>query len=319
MNDIPDEEIKVEALTDDESEIWERLADYGLHLNHDFPYQVDVLFPVFQGEETRGDLRRKTELLTRLEPTLENLLLPNERVYYVARGVQQSALELIFVGALWASIINQTVFILTSLRIVMLRCNSRGTPAGVGWVVFYSEIRNIRSRLLGTLDIQLSDGKRLIFGGFSKVDREAMPEILAERRQAYQEHGFAPECDSSRQNLCCTCFAVVPDRKYECENCGQLFWRPTELAGRSMLFPAWGDFLMKHYALAIFECFAGLISWILALFAIWLGEIGTGFAIILMAHGIDAFATLIIAFKGHHPRPARRRRAKNDSFDDDDF
>ena len=73
-----------------------------------------------------------------------------------------------------------------------------------------------------------------------------------------------------------------------------------------MLFPAWGDFLMKHYALAIFECFAGLISWILALFAIWLGEIGTGFGIILMAHGIDAFATLIIAFKGHHPRPARR-------------
>lgn len=318
MNDIPEEQVKVEALTDDESEIWELLHDHSLHLSHDFPYQVDYLFPLTQGDEARGDLRRKTELLSRLEPTLKQMLLPNERVYYAARGIKQSALEVIFVGALWASIINETVFILTSLRVVMLRCDTRGNPRDVGWVLYYNEIRQIQSWILGTLHIHLRDGKRLVFGGFNSIDREAMPDIMMERRETYQEHGFAPECERSQLNLCCTCFNIVSHRKYECEKCGQRFWRPTELAGRSMVFPAWGDFLMKHYALAIFECFAALIAWSLALFATYFGDVATGAGVILTAHGIDAFATLIISFKGHHPRPGKKKRPVV-SFDDDGF
>ena len=189
----------------------------------------------------------------------------NEEVLYIALSVQHSLIESMTTGALWSMMINQTVFILTNLRLLMVRSNSRGKPHETCWMVYYSEIRRFKSSLTGVLILNLEDRKTYKYTGFSKLDRKTMPAMFEEALEEYREHGFQPNCTQSRENVCGRYFAIVPKGDYECGSCDTRFWRPVDVALRSLIFPAWGDILLKHYPFAAFEVFGYLFTWIVAI------------------------------------------------------
>lgn len=280
----------------------EKLAQLNLHLDDErVPYRLEKMFPKLDGWGAKTQLKNKVRLIQHVEPFLESVLRPNEEVLYVAKGVRHSPLEAMTIGALWASMINQTVFVLTNVRLIMVRSNSKGKPHATCWMIYYSEITKFKASFTGILDLRLADGKKLKFTGFPKLDRKSMPAIFEEALELFREHDFAPECSQSLEDLCGHCCEVVPKGNYDCHNCGTRFWTPGQLALRSLIFPAWGDFLMKHYVLACVELFGLGFSWLVAVSLLLVEGWGQAALVIFFAHVFDALGTYFIARKGLHP------------------
>lgn len=280
----------------------QKLAEMGLSLDTDrIPYRLEKMFPKLEGWGAKGSIKSKVKLIKQLEPALPHVLLPNEEILYVAKGIQHSLIESFSIGGLWSNMINQTVFILTNLRLLMLRTNSKGKPAETCWLIYYSEIKKFKGTITGVVDIKLSDGKRLKFTGFPKLDKKTMPLIFEEALEEFRKHDFNPECSQSRENVCARCYQIVPKNEFTCGNCGTQFWTPKQLALRSLVFPAWGDFLMRHTMLAGFEVLGIAFTWCIAISLAWEQHWAEAAMIIAFAHSIDAVVTYFIAKKGLHP------------------
>lgn len=301
---------ELEEAEPDTSEVEARLRELGIRLDPSIPYRLDTMFPRLKGWGAKGEIKKKGKLIEQVEPTLHNVLLNGEEVLYVAKGVQQSFFEMWFMGALWSAMINQTVFVLTNARIIMLRSDGKGKPQHTFWMIYYSEIKKFKRSWLGSLTLKLHDGRNMAFGGFTKTDGTAMPTIFEEALETYRQRGFRPQTTQSLENLCSHCFARVPKHEYECEQCDQEFWSPMQVALRSLIFPSWGDFLLGHTALAWWELLGYVISWFVIV-TIALAEMQRGqlvvsvfFAgmVILIEHVVDAFVTYFVARKGLHPR-----------------
>ncbi len=287
-------------------QVQQRLNQLKIMVDGDIPYRLESVFAETSGWGGKGEIKRRAKLLRNVGPQLTEMLLPNEEVLYVAKGIQHSFLEQYFMGALWAMLLNQTVFVLTNLRLLMMRSNGSGKPRETFWVIYYSEIDQFKPNWTGVLNLTLQDGKKLTFTGFSRRDRKAMPIIFQEAIEAYRRLGFEPDVSQSRENLCAHCFKIVPLREFACKGCGADYWTPGQLALRSLIFPSWGDFCMKHYGMATFELIGYCVSWIAAVNAL-MGpnmEAGIVFAvfIFLIEHPLDAFLTYIVARKGLNPR-----------------
>src|SRR5262249_19917050 len=227
-------------------------------------------------------------------------------------GVQYRFSEQYFLGH-WAHLINQTVFVLTNLRLLMLHADTKGRPRHTFWTIYYSQIKRFKPTWTGNLLLDLCDGTKLRFTGFGKVARKEMPRIFEEALESYRELGFNPEVTQSRENLCSFCMQVVPKDEYRCPHCGAEFWHPKAVALRSLIFPPWGDVLLRHWGLAIVKT--------LAFGFIWLGVIVTLTdvaanppellaALLVIAlvfaleHGVAAWLTYYIAKRGLHPKKA---------------
>lgn len=280
----------------------EKLAQLGLSLDTDrIPYRLEKMFPKLEGWGVKGEIKRKFRYIRNVEPLLAEALHPNEEVLYIAKGVQHSTLEAMSIGAMWSNMINQTVFILTSARLLMVRSNSKGKPAETCWMIYYSEIEKFKATFTGVVDLRLADGKRLKFTGFSKLDKKAMPQIFEETVELFRKHEFQPECSQSREDVCGRCYRVVNKGVFACDNCGTRFWTPGQVALRSLIFPAWGDFLLKHYTLACVELFGLAFTWLVAVFAASQQHWLEAALVVIFAHSFDAVVTYFIAKKGLHP------------------
>lgn len=287
-----------------------RLAELRIRLDPSIAYRFDKMFPRLQGWGAKGELKKKGKQIRLLEPTLHKILRPGEEILYVAKGVQQSAFEAMFMGLMWAALMNQTVFVLTNARIIIIRTDSSGKPKPTCWMIYYSEIRKFKRSWLGSLVLNLNDGRKLTFGGFTKTDGATMPAIFEEALQTYRERGFQPATTQSQENLCSRCYECVPKGEYQCEQCGQQFWSPGQVALRSAIFPSWGDFLMGHAGLACFELVGYIFTAIGLLIVIVAALQGVQpieavlFAMMSLAvvHGFDAFITYFVARKGLHPK-----------------
>lgn len=278
-----------------------RLNELKLNVDIEQPYRLEKMFPKLDGWGSKGEIKRKVAVINQLEPTFDDVLLPNEEVLYVAKGVQHSVLEAMTIGALWSNMINQTVFVLTNLRLVMFRTSSSGKPRETCWAIFYSQIKHFKAKFTGVLTLKLNDGRGLQFAGFSKLDKKSMPDIFEECLDTYRERGFDPDCSQSREDLCGRCFTVVPKGEFECPKCETQFWTPSQVAMRSLIFPAWGDFLLKHHLFAVFELFGIVFTWGIAVTMASNGEYGPAVMVVLLAHTIDAVITYFVARKGLHP------------------
>ncbi len=239
----------VEVLTPAE-EVQAQLNKLKLSLDAAIPYRLPTVFAKISGWGAKGEIKRRAKLIQQVEPTLKKMLMPKEEVLYVAKGTQSSTSEALFMGAYWAAMMNQTVFVLTNLRILMLRSKGNGKPTHTFWVLYYSEIDLFQPSWTGALKLKLKDGKKFTFTGFPKLDRKAMPTIFQDALDDYRKLNFHPAVSQSRENLCSHCFQVVPKDRYVCRNCGSDFWTPKELALRSLVFPSWGDICMKHSELS---------------------------------------------------------------------
>lgn len=286
-------------------QIQEQLSKLRITLDSDIAFRLESVFAKTTGWGAKGEIKRRAKLLNIVSPTLKKMLLPKEQVLYVAKGTQSSAAETVFMGAYWSAAMNQTVFVLTNLRLLMLRSKSNGTPTHTFWVLYYSEITQFQPSWTGATKLKMRDGKSWTFTGFPKLDRKAMPAIFQTALDDYQRLGFQPPVSQSRENLCSYCFQVVPKDRYVCQNCGAEFWRPKQLALRSLVFPSWGDFCMKHYGFATVELIGYVISWFVAISILSGPNPEEGFfflaLIFIFEHPIDAILTYFVAKKGLNP------------------
>lgn len=306
--------------TDDQ--IRAKLKELKLELDPDIAYELPNLFPKLDGWFANGPIKAKARLIREVEPALEGLLKTGEQVLYVSKGVQQAFLETMFMGALWAALINQTVFVLTNARLIMMRTNTKGKPQQAFWLIYYSEITKFYNGWFGSMKLTMADGKKVEFNGFPKADRAKMVEVFEEAMEDYRAKGFEPETTQSMETLCSHCYAVVPRNEFECNDCGATYWKPSELAIRSLIFPSWGDFLMGHYAFACFELLGYLIGCAVVA-AVVIGALGQGgqegvigalIAVVIFfffAHAVDAAVTYTVARKGIYPRGKPRKLAED--------
>jgi hypothetical protein len=290
-----------------------RLAELGLQLDPAIPYRLESLFPKLSGWGSKGQIKKKHALLKRIEGRLKAMLQPGEEVLYVAKGVQYKFSEQYFLGV-WAALINQTVFVLTNLRLLLIHSNTKGAPRHTYWTIYYSEIEKFKPSWTGQVSLVLKDRTKFNFTGFEKLDRKQMPEIFQQALASYQELGFAPQVTQSRENLCSYCYRIVPKDQYRCDACGGLFWTPAEVALRSLIFPSWGDFVTGHTSLAIVELIGYLFTWFIFVMLLLAALAADGELIgalvflvfILVEHVMDAVLTYFIARKGLAPRTAPR-------------
>ncbi|MBX3436519.1 MAG: hypothetical protein KF861_03440 [Planctomycetaceae bacterium] len=288
-----------------------RLAALGVALDPEIDYRLSTVFPKLEGWGVKGAIKRKAKLIKQIEPHLKEMLHPGEEVLFVSKGVQYSFAEQYFMG-LWAATINQTVFVLTNLRLLMLRTRSNGRPKETFWTLYYNQIQKFKGGWTGMLELKLRDGRKLKFSGFPKLDRKTMPQVFEQTLEGYRTQGFDPQVSQSLENLCSGCFTVVPKQQFDCEDCGVSFWRPRDVALRSLFIPSWGDIVMKHYTIAVVELIGAAIAWFIAFSMIFkFVRNGDPVALIVAAvvlfftHVVDAMVTYHVAGKGLHPRSRR--------------
>ena len=296
-----------------EAAVRARLDELHCPIDERIPCDLATLFPKLQGWGAKKDIKRRAKLLNRIAPQLAAMLSEHEEVHYVAKGVRYKFSEHYFLG-IWAGSINHTVFVLTNARLIMMHTKSSGVVKNTFWMVYYSQIEDVKVNWTGSMTtLKLSDRKKLSFAGFPKTDRIRMPDLIRESIAHYDEVGFAPEVSQSQENLCSTCYQIVPVTQFDCKHCDTAFWKPSEIAIRSLIFPSWGDFLMKHYTLAFVELFGTAIAWLVAFFmlasagvfggpAIDIGGVIAAIVVLGFVHVPDAWLTYYIANKGLHPK-----------------
>jgi hypothetical protein len=287
-----------------------RLEELGLALDPEIQFHLPTVFPTISGWGAKGRIKRKHQLIVRVQDRLKQALRPGEEVLYVARGVQYKFSEQYFMG-IWANLINQTVFVLTNLRLLMFQADTKGRPRHTFWMIYYSQIKTFQATWTGNVLLYLRDGTKLRFTGFTKVARKEMPRIFEQTLQSYRELGFNPEVTQSRENLCSFCMQVVPRDEYRCPHCTAEFWHPGDVAVRSLIFPPWGDFLLRHWGLAVVKLVAFGFIW-LGFIAVLtdvarkppelLGTLLVFLFILAAEHGVAALLTYYIAKKGLHPK-----------------
>lgn len=291
---------KQHAIT--EGSVIGKLEELNLVVDSSLPYRLEKMFPRLTGWGAKAEIKARVKLIRAVEPTIAKMLLPNEEIIFVSRGVQNSILEAMTIGAIWANMINQTVFVLTNARLLLAHCNRRSQISEPCWMIYYSEIEAFKTRFTGTVTIKLKTGGKIQFTGFPKTDRKTMPKLFEEVVEQYRQHGFEPDCSQSREDLCGQCFQVVPAGEFACADCGAQFWKPSQIAIRSAIFPAWGDFVMKHYPLAAVEILGYAITWGFVAAALREGDYAVAAGLLIVAHLFDAMVTALIARKGLHIR-----------------
>ncbi len=297
-----------------EEQVLAKLAELKLELSPDIEYRYETLFAKLEGWGVAAYIRRRHKLHRHVEPLLRRMLREGEEVLFVGKGVYQSALEQYFMGALLANLVNQTLFVLTNLRLIMIHCNTKGVPGHTYWTIFYSQIKDFKASWTGSVVLKLNDGKKYSFAGFESLDRKQMPEIFKQALADYNELGFDPAVSQSRENMCSHCLTIVPAGEYRCQECGAEFWKPMDLALRSLLFPSWGDFLMRHTSAAYLELASYGFSWLVLGWLVVIGaqQGGEDFVIAIVTlcivlgfeHVVDALITRFIAKKGLYLKQA---------------
>lgn len=294
------------------SPIAQRLSELGIQLDPRIKYRLDWMFPKLEGWGIAGHIKKQGKLIRRIEGRLVRLLWPGEEVLYVSHGIQNKFVEQLFMG--WMSmLINHTVFVLTNLRLVMLHTDTFGNPKYTYWTIYYSQIEQFKPAWTGQVTLKLKDRTALKFTGFPKLDRKAMPQVFEQALAGYRSANFNPQVTQSRENVCSHCYRVVPKDADQCPQCGAEYWAPASVALRSLAFPSWGDFLMRHTVPATFELVGYLFTWGIFAFAV-IGNLGQGqpeaalaigaflLFVIGIQHCIDATLTYFIAKKGLHPK-----------------
>ena len=169
-----------------------KLEELNLNLSSDLPYCLEKMFPRLKGWGAKTEIKARVKLLKQAEPAITDMLLSNEEIIFVSKGVKNSIFEAITIGALWSNMINQTVFVLTNARLIMAHCNRKGCISEPCWMIYYSEIATFKTRFTGTVTLKLKGGGKLQFSGFPKTDRKTMAQLFVETVEQYRQHGFQP-------------------------------------------------------------------------------------------------------------------------------
>lgn len=216
-----------------------KLNELNLHLSPEIDYRVETMFPRIEGMLVNREVRKKFQLLQRIETVLRELLLEHEQVQLALKGKENLV---------------DTVMVFTSYRIVCFRTNKKGEPLQTFSFLYFTQIESLKTTNSWSsrddLTIALKDGGKLTVCTLPETDREAMLTLFQNAQKELNEPGFDPPVSQSRENLCGNCLQIVPKDHYQCAVCGATFWKPKDLAFRCFLFPPWGGFVMKRYLMS---------------------------------------------------------------------
>ncbi|QDT42177.1 hypothetical protein Pan241w_22580 [Gimesia alba] len=281
-----------------------KLAELKLELSPAISYRLETLFPSLEGWFVNRKLRKKFWQIQKLEPLLTELLLEHEEVQLVLHGNEGRLTDILLTGSIWIGTTSFTALVFTNLRVLSIRTDGEDTPQKTFWSIYYSQIQSLKLTIFESARFSLKDGRILLFSAISKEELDRMQETVQENCDQFRNQGFDPAVTQSREQLCGHCFDVIPAGVYDCESCGATYWTPAEVGIRSFLFPSWGDFVMKHDALAVMELIGFCLLLIFTLAAFSEGKYVTGMAVFFMASLADAMMSVQIATKALHIKTA---------------
>lgn len=268
-------------------------------------YDWAMLFPRTEGMGAGGDVKRRVKMLKAIEPRLETLLYPDERIEFITSGVLNSFVEQYFLGV-WALQINQTVFLFTNYRIILLNSDTKKRAKVMMWQAPYHRLRKYGAgQFAGSMRLKLSGGKSYAFSGVPGRDRKRLKEYMRARLEEVREANAEFPCHADRDPLCPTCCSPVPPKVYACPECNEEFIKPIKPALMSLVLPGLGDLYLGHTMLGIIELFGFIVVLFVALNIASSGEpieILAGVGLIAVANLIDAAVTHHIASKGAMPK-----------------
>ncbi len=271
-------------------------------------------FNNFIKQEKFGERRlakRKLKLLKLIDPAIQAATQSDEIVYYITSGLRVRNFEIFFIG--WAAhYYNQTAFVFTSKKILLIHLKNkkeRGTFIGC---IEYSNIRNIKSSLLGSLAIKFTNGKSLVFTKIPKKDRVYLRDFL---NSVIDTTAAKNKSAQTIRKMCPRCFTEILNIPRNCPGCDLEFKRPKKAAYLSLIMPGLGDLYLGSRMLGVFELLFMLYIW-MSVVIVTLEEIkingsieGGIFLIIvifLFFHPLDALKAYYVAKKGLMPHKTLR-------------
>lgn len=259
-------------------------------------YDWSHLFPKTTGRGASGDVKRRVRMLRSLEPRLDYLLFPDERIEFVTMGVLNSFVEQYFMG-IWALIINRTMLVFTDMRLILVQCNGSGVAKSMMWQIPYHRIGNYTGSL-GVIKFRVDGGQLYTFSGVPGDDRKRLKEYVQSRVARTREAGAEFPSFAGRDSLCPACASPVPAAAESCPECGESFTKPHVPAIMSLIVPGLGHMHLGHHVMAVFEM-AGFAIVIAVCAGLTLaGEWPVAVALLATANFIDGAVTYHVAKKG---------------------
>lgn len=247
--------------------------------------------------------KSKLKLLKNLEPTLDKILEPDEKVFFVTYGTLNKIMEQVIGG--WIMLyLNKKAFLFTNKRIILVGLKGRLKPGDLRSHIDVCSIQKIKKHLLGSVSIVFNSGKKMNFVYIPRPDKKFLSQIST---QLLGEIPVEQRTNTEEVFLCPHCGKKTQADLSNCSMCKGEFKSAQKAALLSLLFPGLGDFYLGHRGIAMLEMLGAMLVWLGVIFsaAESPGDIA-GFAIVfaimfVFMHGVDAVFTYYMGKKGLYP------------------
>ena len=268
-------------------------------------YDWPRLFPKPEGFGAASDIKRRVKMLAPIESRIETLLYPGEQIQFVTRGMLNRWVEQYLLG-LWSHLINQTVFLFTNYRVILINANRRGVAKVMMWQIPYDRIEKYGAGTWsGSVGFKLSDRKSYKFAFVPRVDRKRLKAFVREHLDTVRETDLVFPSHTGRDPLCPTCATPTPPKSPRCEECAEEFLNPRTPALLSLILPGLGDIYLGHFVMAVFEFSAWALIILRLLFLIdqrGASAIPIALTVLVVTHAVDALITWRVASNGVLPK-----------------
>jgi hypothetical protein len=271
----------------------------------DIPYRFDRIFSA-KGFGAKRLARNRLKLMKAIEPELETLLAPGEKVQFVSWGTEYSFVEQYFMG-LWALLINRRALVFTERRILIIQINARRKVLDLKMQLRYHAIEKFAARTFGYIGLVLRNQKKFLVTGIPRKDRAAIKALVGERIASTRAEAPGLGID----NLCPNCGTKVLDFPERCKQCPQAFKSANKAGWLSLAFPGLGDLYLGHRGLGVVEIIGGLFAWTLVALpflinayrdpSTWVTAAGVAAAVFVFVHVSDCWITRRVGYKGIYP------------------
>jgi hypothetical protein len=258
-----------------------------------------TVFPKTRAMGAAGDVKKRIVMLRSVEPRLDRLPYPGERIELVTKGTINAFAEQYFMG-IWSIIINRTLILCTNFRIILLSSDNKGRARALMWQIPYDRLKKY-GRSMGNITFKCVGGTFLRFVSVPAIDRKRLKQYLADRIDHARAAGPQFPSHADRDPLCPMCATPQPKAATACAECATPFINPAHPAVMSLVIPGLGDLYLGHTAMGVME----LLGFALLLLGLGAYVVTTGPAaipesalILVVANVVDAAMTYHVARKG---------------------
>jgi len=279
----------------------DRIRQRLLSLQKPEAYDWGSLFPKTDGMGAAADIKRRVRMLASVEPRLDTLLYPGERIEFVTKGMLNSWAEQYFMG-IWSMLINQTLFLFTNYRVIQISADSKGRAKTMMWQIPYARMQKYGAGTFsGSVSFKLGNGGALRFSGVPHKDRKQLKSLVAGKLDLAGQGQLEFPSHADRDPLCCRCATPISRKTRSCAECGDEFINPIVPAIMSLIVPGVGDFYLGHRVMGVFELLGFAVVLLFAVGIVitdGLAALPIALIVVVIANAFDGAMTLHIARKG---------------------